>query len=384
MPIKLFHIQLLPIMSGVQKAMVDLITRLNRKDFEITVICKEEGELTDILKKWEIRFITVPSLVRQVNPVKDFKALNAITHILNEKKPDIVHTHSSKSGVIGRIAASRAGIPVVFHTIHGFSFHEFSSLTAKTVYMPIERFASKFTDLHISVNQYDMDFAVEHNIIRKDKIINVYNGIDLEENTRIPNLSGFKESLHIPADALVITQVGRLWRQKAPEVFVQTAIKILKQRQDVYFLLVGDGELRSKVERMIIASHNEENIRLLGWRSDVDKILSVSDVFMLTSLWEGLSIAILEAMARQLPVITSDIKGNRELVIENETGFLCRPNSPTAFYEKLSGLLDNREQRRRLGLSGYERVQKKFSIKNTISTLDKLYHEYFSNSVRQS
>ncbi len=383
MPIKLFHIQLLPIMSGVQKAMVDLITRLDRKKFEITVICKEEGELTDILTEWNIQFITVPSLVRNVNPLKDFSALKDITRILKEKKPDIVHTHSSKSGVIGRIAASHAGIPVIFHTIHGFSFHEFSSLTAKTIFIPIERLVSKYTDLHISVNQYDMDYAVKHKIIKKNKIIKVYNGIAPEENKRIPNLSGFKENLHIPADGLVVTQVGRLWRQKAPEVFVRTAIKILEHRKDVYFLLIGDGELRSKLERMITARRCEKNIKILGWRNDVDKILSITDVFMLTSLWEGLSIAILEAMVRKLPVVVSDIKGNRELVIENETGFLCKPNTPDAFYEKLSQLLESPAQRQKLGHLGYDRAQNDFSIKKTVSTLDKLYHGYFSKSAKE-
>ncbi len=378
MPIKLFHIQLLPIMSGVQKAMMDLITNLDRTKYDITVICKEEGELTDILKTKEINFITVPSLVRRVNPFKDFKALNDITRLLKQEKPDIVHTHSSKSGVIGRIAASRAGIPVIFHTIHGFSFHEFSSLTAKTIYIPIERFASKFTDLHISVNQYDMDFAVKHKIINKDKILRVYNGIDLEENTRKPDRDGFKESLNIPAEALTVTQVGRLWRQKAPEVFVQTAVKILKQRKDVYFLLVGDGELRSKLEWMITLHHCEDNIKILGWRNDAGKILSISDVFMLTSLWEGLSIAILEAMARKLPVVTSNIKGNRELVIENETGFLCTPNQPDIFFEKLSLLLDSSSLRQKLGSAGFERAQKDFSIRKTVSTIDKLYHDYYA------
>jgi len=304
-------------------------------------------------------------------------ALKDITKILKEKKPDIVHTHSSKSGVIGRIAAYRAGVPVIFHTIQGFSFHQFSSSLAKVAYVPIERFTSRYADLHLSVNQFDLEYAVEHHIIPKDKIVRLYNGIDLSKSEEGLEEGELKQKMNIPKDALIVTQVGRLWDQKAPEIFVRTAIKTLEENKNIYFLLVGDGELRPKLESIIHKHSLEKHIRILGWRKDVDHLLSITDVFMLTSLWEGLSVAILEAMAYKLPIIASNIKGNNELLVNGESGYLCEPNNISDFHNKLSLLIKDRSLMTKIGESGFNRAYELFSIEKTVSEIDQLYQTYF-------
>ncbi len=381
--IKIIHIQLLPIMSGVQKAMFELLSGLDQDRYEIMVLCKEEGELTEELRKLSVRTITMGTLVRPINPFLDILALFKLYFLFKKIKPDIVHTHSSKTGFLGRISAHLAGVPVVFHTIQGFAVHQYSSRISNMFLIPIERFAAHYADMHISVNEYDRIYAIKKKIIPPKKIVTVYNGIRNFNSYPKESMSRVRESLNIPKDSIIVTQVGRLWKQKAPHVFVRTAAKVLKSYPRTFFIMVGDGASK---QELISLSKNlgiSEHIRFLGWRKDVDRILGITDIFVLTSLWEGLSIAILEAMAKKIAVVASDIKGNNELVVDGKTGYLCEPNNSNSFSEKIGLLINNREHLKSMGEEAFNRFNKYFTVDHMVKQIDDLYQSYYRLKVKQ-
>ncbi|MBC8235033.1 glycosyltransferase family 4 protein, partial [bacterium] len=297
------HIQLLPILSGVQKSMIDFITRLDRDKYDITVICQCQGQLVDVLRKHQIKVLFIPELRRQINPYYDLIAFIKLYRLFKTQKYDVVHTHSSKPGFLGRLAAKTAKTKAIVHTVQGFAFHEFSSRISTVVFTFLEKIAALVSDIIISVNEYDRRIAIERRIVKRDKIITIPNGICLEEFTINIDVEDKKRQLGIAPNKKVVGMVARLWAQKAPQVFIKAAAYVLERRKDVVFLLVGDGELKSELELLVGELGIEKDVLFTGWRTDVPQILEILDIFLLTSLWEGLPITILEAMVKRKPVV---------------------------------------------------------------------------------
>lgn len=374
--IKLVHIQLLPIMSGVQKIMVDFLTRLDKDAFDIRVICCGEGELTRILKKNNIAVIIVPELKRQINPFLDTIAFLKLMAIFRRYKFDIVHTHSSKPGFLGRLAAKAAKVPVVVHTVHGFAFHPFSSKFDRRIFQLLEKIAGLATDQLILLNDADLQYVKTKKIVSERKICKIYNGICLDELDRKVNLQQKKNSLNLDCDDFLIGFVGRLWEQKAPHDFLLAIPSVLEKISNVTFLIVGDGHLRNSLEALAQKLRVQDRVRFLGWRNDVTEILQILDVFVQTSLWEGLSLSILEAMAAEKPVIATDIKGNNELLVDGVTGFLVPPHSPEQVADHIVKLLRDKKMAMNMGKLGRKRVEEKFDIKMHVEQIKNIYDQF--------
>jgi len=235
------HIQVLPIMSGVQKAMTELLIRLDKKDFEIYVICQAEGELTDFLIKHNVQCFLLPELKREINLYYDFKAFWEIYKLCRRYKFDIVHTHSSKPGFLGRCAAKIAGVQGIIHTVHGFAFHQFSSRKSILFYRLLERLAGFVTSRLILLNELDYKFVLKHRLVKENRAIKIYNGIDFEALNFKINVNRKKHSFKIPKNHKIVGSVGRLWKQKAPQIFIKAIPKVLQQVPDTTFLLIGNG-----------------------------------------------------------------------------------------------------------------------------------------------
>ncbi len=372
---KIIHIQVLPIMSGVQKAMYDILIRLDRHKYDITVLCQSEGELTEALKQQNIRCLFLNALKREINPYFDLIALYKLYRIFRKEKYDLVHTHSSKSGFLGRLAAKIAGVPGIIHTVQGFSFHQFSAPKSIYFFTSLERITGLISNKIIIVNNDDFEYAIKNKIASQTKLVKIYNGIDIDEHHLNINKGRKRSEFNIPTDCNVVGFIGRLWEQKAPQDFISAVPIVLENISNVVFLIIGDGHLRSSLETLAQKLHIQDHIQFLGWRNDVPEILKILDVFVQTSLWEGLSLSILEAMAAGKPIIATNIKGNNELVVDGITGFLVLPRNPEMVGYYITRLLQDKRLVKKMGRLGRKRVEEKFDIKLHVELIKNIYHQ---------
>ncbi|TCS71932.1 glycosyltransferase involved in cell wall biosynthesis [Sulfuritortus calidifontis] len=375
--IRIVHLQLLPLMSGVQRVSLDELTRLDRNRFEPFVICKETGPFTEALVRAGIPFFLVPELVREISPRQDWLALHKLTRLFREQRFDIVHTHSSKTGILGRLAGRLAGVPVVMHTVHGYAFPAARNAFQFWLYLLLEWLGARITDALILLKREDAELAAKRLQVAADRLHLVPNGVDVLHY--VPRGEAERNlirqgHLGVTADCVAIGMVGRLWHQKNPDCFVRAAIRLLRSGHDqARFFLIGDGELRPSLEARLQEVGCADRIRILGWQDDVAGLLAGLDIFVLPSRWEGLSLAILEAMSSGLPVVVSDIPGNRDLVNVGVDGYVFRPDDDADLAAKLASLIADADLRRRFGTNGRRKVTDRFTLADRIDKIERIY-----------
>jgi glycosyltransferase involved in cell wall biosynthesis len=376
--VRIIHIQVLPILSGVQKAMLDVLVRLDRRKYDITVLCHSEGELTEVLRQKQIKYVILPELRREINPYFDLLAFLKLYRLFKKQKYDLVHTHSTKPGIVGRLAAKAAGVRCIVHTVQGFAFHERSSKMKVRVIALLEKIAGMACHKVIFVNNQDRIVATQLKIVPAYKMMTIYNGIDLSPYVNGNGTFNKRDLRGSEVVGPIVGMVARLWKQKAPQYFIQSIPTVLQEFPSAKFLVIGDGPLQSKLEKMCERLGIRKNVLFMGWRKDVLDLLKIMDVFVLSSLWEGLPISILEAMSASKPVVATDIKGNNELVVHGKTGFLVEPRNAKQIAESVLKLLRDRSLARRIGQSGFARVQQYFEISRTVEQVNDLYDSLLS------
>jgi len=337
-------------LGGAQKQALSLMRRLNNEEYNIFLFTADVGLLMD--EALAISGITVKRsrfLERPINPLKDLLALFEIYSFIREKQIDIVHTHSSKAGIVGRLAARIAGVKIIIHTVHGWSFNDYQPFWTRLLYIGLERWIGGFTNRLIVVSRYDQEKGLSNAIVSENRYSLIRYGIDYAEFSGKQGTEKTRQELGIGADDLVVGMIACFKPQKSPGDFVRLAGLINQSLPQVKFVLVGDGALRESIEDLISQYNLPNNMFLLGWREDIPEILSAIDVFALTSLWEGLSISVLEAFASHKPVVATDTGGVREVVSENKTGFLVPPGDIKAMAEKVKILLNDKSLRLKMG-----------------------------------
>lgn len=371
--VKICHLQLLPIMSGVQRAMLEFLKRLDPQTYEVTVVCRDEGDLTKELRNLGIHFQLIPSLQREINVWKDAHALWRLYRLFKREKFDLIHTHSSKTGFLGRVAGRLGGGVRIIHTVQGFPFHEFSGRFSTLVYSWFEKLAGTLTDQVVFVNNEERAYAIEKRILRPDQVRTIYNGVDLARvnifNQEV-NRQRFRAAWSIPTDAFVVAFVGRLWQQKDPQTLsrIITACAVLP----VHFLIVGDGPYLAHLQT---AFAGQKRITLAGWMEDPFQMYPAIDVLLLPSLWEGLSITLIEAMAFGKPLIASNIKGNRECVHHGYNGLLCPPRQADEFKKAIQTIWQDHFLYKTMSKHCLELARQSFDVEQNTRRLLALYEE---------
>lgn len=326
-------------------------------------------------------FHVFPDLCRSVQPRTDRRALHQITQFLKEHKYDVVHTHSSKAGILGRIAAHRANVPVVIHTYHGFGWQvaraahdrrlqKHISSAKEQSFILVERYAASLSDGMIMVSELNKEEVIRMNLAPREKFVTIYSGIDLDRFNVNVERTSMCHSLGLSPDQPIIGTVGRLSPQKAPLDFVAAAKTVLQQKPDVQFIMIGDGPLASEVRQAI---GDDQRIRVFGYRDDVPEILSILDMFVLSSLWEGLGRAMTEAMIVGAPVAATAVDGVPELVTHKQTGLLSSPGDPTGLAENINWLLDHPEEAHQMTQRARDRVVPAFSAERMVTQIEVLY-----------
>lgn len=370
---KVLHIITHLVVGGAQDNTLLTIAKHDRSKFQIHLASAPHGFWLERSKKVADVFHPLTSLVNPISPLQDLIAFIQIINLLHREKFDIIHTHSSKAGILGRWAGRITGIPVIVHTVHGFAFHDFMPMWKKKLYILLERISQKCADFYITVSELNRQEAVKLQLFGVDNSITIYSGIDFDKLDREADLNLVKHQIGIPEGWQAIVSVGRLDTQKAHHFLIEAFAKVLQDYPKTLLLLVGDGELRQELEAQVSRLDITEKVYFLGSREDVPEILKISNIFALSSLWEGLGRAMTEAMLVGKPVVVPEIYGIPEIVHHHETGLLFEAKNVKQLSNHLLYLLQHPEEQSRLGENAKGLTRKLFDGDSMVRQIEVVY-----------
>jgi glycosyltransferase involved in cell wall biosynthesis len=326
-----------------------------------TILAAEGGSLVQRAEEAGIEVVELRHMpiTRGVYPHSDYEGFRELASHLAHNRYDIVHTHSAKAGGIGRLAARRVGISTVVHSFHGFPFHEFQSLPARHALIAIERRLARMTDYFVTDGTAVAAEAVRLRLAPPDRIRAISSPIDAVPPATAGRRAEARRALGLPADAKVIGTAARLDDQKSPLDMVNAVAAL--DRTDVVMLWIGDGHLRAKTETLIRRLGIGDRFRLAGERSDVPALLPAFDVFAMSSLYEGLPCAVVEAMACGVPVVATAVNSVHEIVIPGRTGLLARPGDPASLSRALGYMLDHPAEAARMAAEARRHIGDRFT-----------------------
>ena len=350
------------IIGGAQENTILTAALLPADRWDVDVICGPqtgpEGSLIDVARAQGVSLIIEPSLVREINPLKDPLALFRLTRLIRRGGYAIVHTHSSKAGILGRWAAKLAGTPVIVHTVHGWGHHDRQHPVVRRIYIWLEKLTLPITDKLIVVSPLNIEKGLADGIGRPEDYVVIRSGIELDRfgHPQTPR-NQTRAAWGIPVDAPVVGTVTRLSAQKAPLDFVTAAALVLEQHPDAYFMMVGDGPLRGDVEALAQELGIADRLVLTGLRRDIPELMAAFDLFTLSSLWEGLPRVLPQAMATGLPIVATAVDGSSEVIEQGVNGLLTPPGEPDRLADAIASLLGDRERMSQMGALNRERVE---------------------------
>ncbi|MCM8799271.1 MAG: glycosyltransferase family 4 protein [Candidatus Omnitrophica bacterium] len=362
-------------LGGAQRQLLLLIRNLDTTKYNIFLLTSSRGILiSEALSIGELKLKTIWALDRPINPLKDILAFISIYKFIKKNKIDIVHTHSSKAGILGRWAAKLAGVKFIFHTVHGWSFHPYQNWLINNLFIFLEKITSLFTDKFIVVCETDKFRGLLNRVGSEEKYVVIPYAIELNVTKDIRDDS-MKKELGIKDEDLVIGTISSLKPQKAPWDFVKVAFRVKENFPRAKFLFIGDGFLRERIERMVYNYGLKRDFIFTGWRKDIGRILPIIDIFVLTSLWEGVPIAVLEAMALAKPVVVTDTGGISEIIKDKFNGFLVRCGDVEKISSIILNLLKDKMLKDMIAQNAKDSIDSKYNITSMINSTQKLYLE---------
>jgi glycosyltransferase involved in cell wall biosynthesis len=377
MKAKVIHVITKLELGGAQKVTLMTLERLPRESYNVGLVSGPEGLLVewanripDLSRTW------LPSLIREVRPVQDGKAFFSLWKLFRKERPQVVHTHSSKAGILGRWAAWLAGVPFIFHTAHGFGFNDFQRPAVRNFYIWLERATTRITTKLVVVSYANAEKGEKMGAFKRNDWILCRDAISVAEFLQPKPRRAMLREWNIPEDKVVVGMVACLKPQKSPVDFVDVAAKVLKEQPNVHFVMAGDGELRAAVEARSRELRIEQNLTLLGWQKEKDmpEIYRNLDIVVLTSLWEGLPCVFSEAMAAELPIVATNVDGAREAIVDGESGFLHQPHDIEGMARSVLRLTSDAGLRLEMGRRGRARVME-FDIGTSVANLETAYRE---------
>ncbi|MBW2105160.1 MAG: glycosyltransferase family 4 protein [Deltaproteobacteria bacterium] len=322
-----------------------------------------------------IRTLTISELVRKIHPLYDLKAFVSLVKIFLKENPHIVHTHTSKAGILGRWAAFFARVPIIVHTPHGHVFWGYFSRWKTLVFVLLERLTAHITDKIITLTEQEKRDHLRYNIASEDKFLHVHSGVDLNKFFNVSvDPSEMKRNLGIPDNAFVVGTAGRLTPVKGHRYLIKAAKEIVAIKPDIKFLFLGEGELQEELEKMASELNIRENIVFLGWRPDVAEVMSMFDIFALPSLNEGMGRVLVEAMALAKPIVASNIGGIPNLIMQGKNGLLVPVADAKALASGIEFLMTNPKKRGEMGSAG-KKIAADYSVDSMMQKIDQLYLE---------
>ncbi|SHG98912.1 Glycosyltransferase involved in cell wall bisynthesis [Desulforamulus hydrothermalis Lam5 = DSM 18033] len=356
--------------------LINLVKYADKKRFDMTVACPPNTVLWDELVARGIKTIPIP-LVGELSPTRDYAAVRSLVKYLHQSGTTVLHAHSSKGALVGRLAALLAGTPVIVFTAHNSIFYEAWPAWKKKLFARVERLLARFTDKIITVSDALKQELMEMEGLPAKQITTIYNGIETDRfNTKV-DVKTVRRRLNIPELGQLVGTVARLAPQKGVSYFLKAA-SLLKDYQ-VNFLVVGDGPLADELKQEACELGLQGRVIFAGQRDDIAEIMALLDIFVLPSVTEGLPLTILEAMAAGKPVVATRVGGVPEAIVEGKTGLLVAPKDPEALAVALAELIGERDRLQRLGNNGQKYVQEKFTVQNMVEKTMTLYYELLAD-----
>lgn len=374
-----------------------ILSRYLAPEFETRLITgtKEPGEQTadNLIQQYGITPEFIPEMRRSILPTQDAQAYRAISRIIKEFKPDIVHTHAAKAGAIGRLAAHYNKVPVILHTFHGHTFHSYFNKYVTRAFIEIERNLARKSSKIIAISQMQKDELVnEFKICSNDKIVVIPNGIDLTPFTtnQEQKRAAWRSRFNLPQDAIVVGIVGRMAPIKNHAMFVNMAQKLMQTTnpQNLYFAIIGDGETREATQALLQEKNipfnyfpqdaQPQKVIFTSWQTQMDEVYAGLDVVCLNSLNEGTPISVIEAQAAAKPVVSTHVGAVADTLVENETGFLIENFDVDAFAARVETLVNDPQLRTNMGQAGRAFVLRTYSHLRLVSDMRNLYNSLLS------
>jgi len=368
------------IIGGAQENTLYTIQGHLEKGHQVTLITGEsqgpEGNLLKNSCPLGMHLIEIPDLIRAIHPVKDWKAYRQLLRIFKEQKFDVVHTHASKAGILGRLAADKAKIPFIVHTVHGQAFHPYQARWKNWLYIALEKYAAQHCHKIFAVAQAMIEQAVKAGIAPRRKYRVVYSGMDLQAFMSSRPDADLRQSLGLPEGAPVVGKIARIFELKGYETLVEAAPAIIAEIPEVRFLLVGDGILRPAIEKKIAQLGLQKHFIFAGLvpPQEVCRYTAFMDVLTHLSLREGLPRTAVQALASAIPVVAYPLDGTPEVVLDGLTGFLCEPENAGQVAERVLFLLKHPDERRKMGRNGQQLVRKLFDWHLMAEILEQEYY----------
>jgi len=360
------------------------IQALDPDKYEVDLVVGRDSHL-DMLDNYDRgELAQINSLVRDPNPLRDPVALFQLYRFMRKRNYDAVHTHTGKAGVLGRIAAKMAGVPVIIHGLHG-SMDARNPILDK-IYTYLDRFTGSFTDKFVSVGEDLKNKYIDRGVGNPEDYTVIHSGMNLDEfreagKMNEDEIARKKRELGIPENSFVLGKVAGMEPRKGHEYLIEAAKVLVNNYKDVVFVLVGDGWYRGQVEEKVADAGLEENIIFTGFREDIEEVMATFDIFVFTSLWEGLPQVLVQAAAVGIPILTFDVEGASEVVEDGINGYVIPSKDVDAFVDKASLLIENEVKAKKMGQRGPEKIGNQWSIVKMQERTRELYESLVSENL---
>lgn len=345
--------------GGVEKYIEMLLNNMDG-EYENILVCSYDYS-EEFLKSLNIKYERI-NMVRELNPTKDFKSIREVRKIIKKYNPDIVYTHSSKGGAIGRVA-NIGLIKTIVYNPHGWAFNMKCGNLKRNIYKYIEKTLSRITTKIIVISEYEKQSALKNKICKEEKIELIFNGIDIAGYEKQKNeFHVTREDFNIEKDAFIIGMVGRISTQKAPDAFIEMASRVVKEIPKAFFIIVGDGEERTEIEELIKTKNLQDRVLITGWVKNSLEYINLFDVATLFSRWEGFGLAIAEYMESKKPIVASRVDAIPNLITDN-CGILVDVDNVEEMTASIMKIYNDKDLKENFIENAYKRVREMFDIK---------------------
>lgn len=375
--INILHIHTLPVISGSGINTFLSMRGMESKTFRVDLACAPDGRLIDLVEKNLMRVFTFKNLVQPLHPLKDLLVIVQLSRFLMKNKYHIVHTHNSKAGFVGRLAARIAGVPVIIHTVHGFAFHEQEPAWRRSLFRNLERMASHWCDKMIFISQPLVDWALREGVADKKKIVKIYSGIDLEQfcPSTEEEKNSIRDKWNIGRNDAVIGIVSKLWDGKGHTTLIKAFKEVKNDIANARLVIVGEGYLEDKLRNLVDELGINDYVIFTGFQYNVSELIACFDIAVLPSFFEGMGRVLLEAMAMGKPVVASRVGGIPDLVKDGVNGLLITPGNIEELANSMKRLLRDKSLASDIGKKGLKSVTDNFSSEIMVKSIRSVYIE---------
>ncbi len=378
------------ITGGADENTLFTIEGLNKEKYEIDLITGEEFDknILNKVKNHPFDIIQIKGLKWKLNFLYDPIVLIKLINLMRKNHYDIVHTHTTKAGILGRIAAYISGVPVIVHGLHGSTFQAFNSGLLNWLLFLFERLTGRFTDAYISVSKVLSEIYIEKGIGKKDNHYTVYSGMELSKFYHARDKINYQEKyeeLGINAGEFLIGNVARLETRKGHRFLFDAFKNVVEKQKDgqVKLLIIGEGNKRKYLENYVKELNLGDKVIFTGYREDVEELMALMDIFVLTSLREGLPRVLVQAAAVGMPSVAFNVDGVSEIIKDNYNGFLVKVKDVKQLENRIVRYMNNEELVLLHGRNGREFIENKWSIKGMVDRIDKIYQKLITEKIEK-